>query len=147
MIILDTTVLVYAVGDRHELRRPAQAIVGAVSDGRLEASTTAEVIQEFVHVRARRRSREDAVQLGRAFASLLSPLVELREETLAAGLDLFEQVPQVGCFDAVLAAAALSAGDATLVSADRAFADIPGLRFAQLDDARAIDGLLADTIG
>jgi hypothetical protein len=47
VIVLDTTVLVYAVGDDHELREPAPAIVEAVEDGRIQAGTTVE---------ARRRS-------------------------------------------------------------------------------------------
>jgi predicted nucleic acid-binding protein len=66
VIVLDTTVLVYAVGDDHALRDPARAIVEAAEGGAVQATTTVEAIQEFVHVRARRRSRPDAAALGRA---------------------------------------------------------------------------------
>ena len=56
VIVLDTTVLVYAVGDDHELREPARrVVVTAVESGTAQATTTVEAIQEFVHVRARRR--------------------------------------------------------------------------------------------
>lgn len=54
MIVLDTTVLVDV----------------AIAEERIEATTTAEVIQAFVHVRARRRDRGDAA-LGRDYAELL----------------------------------------------------------------------------
>ena len=54
MIVLDTTVLVYALGGEHALREPCQRLVEAVAEGRVEATTTVEVIQEFVRVRARR---------------------------------------------------------------------------------------------
>nr|MBA2294907.1 VapC toxin family PIN domain ribonuclease [Actinomycetota bacterium] len=46
MIVLDTTVLVYAVGDDHQLREPARAIVAAVESGDVQATTTVEAVQE-----------------------------------------------------------------------------------------------------
>ncbi|MFA5787592.1 MAG: PIN domain-containing protein [Actinomycetota bacterium] len=134
MILLDTTVLVYAVGADHPLRRPCRGIVEAIGEGRLEATTTVEVIQEFVHVRSRSRGRVDAARLGRSFARLLAPLVRPGAEDLAEGLDLFEHHRQLGPFDAVLVAAAISAG-ATLVSADTAFARVPGLLHAHPSEA------------
>ncbi len=47
MIVLDTTVLVYAKGDRHRFRDPCRELVAAAGEGRIEATTTAEVIQKF----------------------------------------------------------------------------------------------------
>ena len=44
MIVLDTTVLVYATGAEHPLRAPCRRVVTAVGDGRLAATTTAEAI-------------------------------------------------------------------------------------------------------
>lgn len=132
MIVLDTTVLVYAVGDDHELRAPAQAIVAAVESGSAQATTTVEAIQEFVHVRARRRGRKDAAVLGRAYATLLSPLLQPSEEHLVAGLRLFERDEAVGAFDAVLAAAAIATGADALVSADRSFAAVRDLPWVDL---------------
>ncbi len=132
MIVLDTTVLVYAVGDEHELRDAARSIVEAVEDGTAQATTTVEAIQEFVHVRARRRGRADAATLGRAYATLLSPLLQPSEEHLAAGLRLYERNEAVGAFDAVLAATAIAAGADALVSADRSFDGVRGLRWVDL---------------
>ncbi|MFN0153019.1 MAG: type II toxin-antitoxin system VapC family toxin [Gaiella sp.] len=133
MIVLDTTVLVYAIGDDHALRQPARALVEAVGAGRVRAATTPEVIQEFAHIRSRRLDRHDAVELAGLFAELLAPLVVVTTETLQQGLRLFEQGDEsLGAFDAVLAATALGAEAAALVSADRAFATVPGLRFLEL---------------
>jgi predicted nucleic acid-binding protein len=73
VILLDTTVLVYAKGQNHPLRDPCRELIEAVADRRIEATTSVEVIQEFVHVRARRRDRADAASLGRDYAELLSP--------------------------------------------------------------------------
>ncbi len=65
MIVLGTTVIACAVGEEHPLRDPCRRILAAHADGRIDATTTVEVIQELVHVRARRRDRADAAALGR----------------------------------------------------------------------------------
>lgn len=124
MILLDTTVLVYAKGHNHPLRGPCRELIEAVADRRIEATTTVEVIQEFVHVRARRRDRADAAALGRDYAELLSPLLNPTIDDLYAGLALFERTQALGAFDAVLAVCAARAGLRALVSADSGFAEV-----------------------
>jgi predicted nucleic acid-binding protein len=142
MIVLDTTVLVYAVGDAHEYRDPCRRLLGAVEAGAIEATTTHQVVQEFTHVRARRRSRANAVELASAYIDLLSPLLTIGEPDLVEGLQLFGEHDRLGAFDAVLGAGTLADG-AVLVSADRAFADLPGLRHV-VPDAAGVAGLLGE---
>lgn len=128
MILLDTTVLVYATGSAHPLREPCRSLVAAIGDGRLAASTTVEVIQEFAHVRARRRDRADAAATAMSFATLLAPLVMVDSDDLSLGLRVFREDTRVGAFDAVLAAAVMRRDHLTaLVSADRAFTRVEGL--------------------
>lgn len=134
MILLDTTVLVYAVGDEHHLRAPAVALITALRDGVIRAHTTPEVIQEFAHIRARRRGRDDALRLATAYAELLSPLNVVSAQHLSNGLGVWGATEAVGAFDAVLAAVAISV-DATLVSADQGFASVPGLTWQDLSTA------------
>jgi predicted nucleic acid-binding protein len=129
VIVVDTTVLVYAAGGEHPLKAPCRALIEAVTEGRVEATTTVEVIQEFVHVRARRRDRRDAAERGRELAWLFRPLIVPGEAELALGLELFERHQEIGAFAAVLAAAAKLAGADALVSADRAFAAVAGITF------------------
>src|SRR3972149_1828706 len=142
LIFLDTSVLIYAVGGGHPLRAPSLGLAEHTRRGRREATTTVEVIQEFAHVYARRRPRSDVVRLGRAWAALLSPLASTERHHLERGLALFEAHDRLGAFDAVLAAAAIEAGAAALVSADRAFASVPELPFVDLA-APGLDELLA----
>lgn len=127
MIVLDTTVLVYAKGADHPLRDPCRELIAAIAERRIEATTTVEVVQEFAHVRAQRRGRADAVALAGDYADLLSPLLSATGEHLHQGLSLFERSQSLGAFDAVLAAIALDCGTEALVSADAAFADVKGL--------------------
>jgi predicted nucleic acid-binding protein len=126
MIIVDTTVLVYAVGGDHPLKQACLELLRLISSGDVRATTTPEVIQELAHVRARRQDREDAARVARAFGALFAPLLTVTAEDLDAGLGLFTRT-RLGAFDAVLAAAALRSGCRLLVSADRAFAAVDGL--------------------
>ena len=141
MIVLDTTVLVYAKGADHPLRNPCRQLITAVVEEGVEATTTAEVIQEFVHVRARRRDRRDAAALGRDYIELLSPLLGITQDHVQRGLTLFETTPRLGAFDAVLAAAAAEAGAVALVSADTAFRDVPDITHV-LPDTDGVSRLL-----
>ena len=127
MIVLDTSVLVYAVGAEHPLRDPSRRLVEAIAAGRVDATTTIEVIQEFVHVRARRQGRADAAKAGRNFADLLAPLLVMPESSVEVGLRIFERSKELGVFDAFLAATALASGADALVSADRAFSSVTRL--------------------
>ena len=141
MIVLDTTVLVYAKGAEHPLREPCRDLIAAIAAGEVEATTSIEAIQEFVHVRARRRPRPDAAALGRDYAELLSPLLIVERDHLRRGLKLFESVAALGAFDAVLAAAAIDVGATALVSADGGFAGVRTLDHV-VPDAAGVQGLL-----
>ena len=130
MIVVDTMVLVYAVGRAHPLREPCRALIAAIGDDRVDATTTIEVVQELAHVRSRRHPRSDAVRHAAAFATLLAPLVRPDRADLVRGLDLFRDHERLGAFDAVLAAVVLGADHLTgLVSADQAFGAVPALRW------------------
>jgi len=129
MIVLDTTILVYAVGERHPYAEPCRSVIRLLAEGEARATTTPEVIQEFLHVRARRRTRGDAARLARAYAKLLSPLLAVGDDDLDAGLALYES-GRLGAFDAVLAATALRRGCRLLLSADRAFSAVAELAVA-----------------
>jgi predicted nucleic acid-binding protein len=127
VILLDTTILVYAKGEDHPLRDPCRDLIEAIADRHIEATTTVEVIQDFVHVRARRRDRADAAGLGLDYAELLAPLLHPNVEDLKTGLAIFESNDALGAFDAVLAACAARSGVEVLVSADTAFSGLTGV--------------------
>jgi predicted nucleic acid-binding protein len=140
VILVDTTVLSYAVGTEHPLRQSCRQLLQAHGDGLVQAATTVEVIQEFAHIRARRRSRTDAVSVARSYAAALSLLLT-QPEDLDLGLTLYERHDPLGAFDALLAAVTLNRRLEALVSADRAFAAVPELPW--VDPATpALDRLL-----
>lgn len=128
MIVLDTSILAYAVGREHPLRAPCRRLVEAIKVGRMSATSTAEVIQEFVHIRSRRVNRRDSARVGRLYAVMLEPLLVTEAVDVEQGLRLFQDHPRLGCFDAVLAAVALRVRAEALVSADEDFRSVQGLK-------------------
>jgi hypothetical protein len=66
-------------------------------------------------------------ELARRYVTLLTPLLVAGERELDHGLELFESQAELGAFDALLAATALSHEADALVSADQSFASVPGL--------------------
>jgi len=140
VIVIDTTVLTYAVGVEHPLRDPCRRLLRAHADGAIDAATSIDVVQEFVHIRACRRSRADAVNLARRYTAALS-LLETHLDDLDLALNLFEQHSVLGVFDSVLAAVALNRRAEALVSADRAFGEVPGLRWVN-PATRDLDDLI-----
>jgi uncharacterized protein len=141
-MVLDTTVLLYAVGTEHVFRDPCRRLIAAIESGAVTATTTVAAVQEFTHVRARRRGRADAADLAHAYLDLLTPLLVVDEAALREGLRLFATHTALDSFDAVLAAAATAAGATALVSADGAFASVPAINHVRPDD-KGIATLLA----
>lgn len=142
MIVLDTTVLAYAVGTEHPLREPSRRLLGAIGEGTVTATTTVDVVQEFAHGYARRRTRTDAAAHARRYATLLAPLLSPTETELLAGLQLFEKQDRLDAFDAVLAATAIAHEAKALVSADAGFSTVRRLPFVELGSPE-LDTLLA----
>ena len=134
MLTIDTNVLMYKSGGDHPLKAPCTRIISLIAEERIEAMTTPEAIQEFAHIYALRRGRRAAVQRATEYAVLLAPLRLSEPEHLEAGLQLWVDNEQLGAFNAVLAAVALDTKYATIVSADRAFASVPGLTHVFPDD-------------
>ena len=142
MILVDTNVLLYAVGGDHPLQDPCRGLLDAQGAGRLELMTTLDVLQEFTYVRARRRPRDRTALLARLFAESLT-IVETSVDDLDHGLELFVDHRGLDVIDAVLAAVALHHDAEALVSADRAFAHITELR--HVDPATPTLDALLDT--
>jgi predicted nucleic acid-binding protein len=117
------------------LAGPARSIIKAVREGSMRSHPTPEVIQEFAHVRARRTSRTEAADLAQAFTTALAPLQVVGSAHLMSGMSLWRDSPQLGSFDAVLAATALAL-DAELISADQAFGAVRSLRWQDLGEWR-----------
>ncbi|CAB4956235.1 MAG: PIN domain-containing protein [Actinobacteria bacterium] len=131
MLVLDTSVLVYATGADHPLREPAVRLLRDVVASRVSATTTPEVLHEYARVRARRRDRAHAFAQAERFAELLGPITVVSTRDALKGLRIWSQTSTLGAFDAVVAAVAI-AHRWEAVPADRSFGSVTGLQWIDL---------------
>jgi uncharacterized protein len=126
VILLDTTVLLYAVGGDHPLRQPSITLLQAHAAGTVEAATTDGVLQEFIHGYSRRRDRATSIEIARRYLEAI-PLIAPTPSEVEVGLGVYAEHQRVGAFDAVLAGITLGRALRALISSDEAFGDVPGL--------------------
>jgi predicted nucleic acid-binding protein len=131
MLVVDTSVLVYATGTDHPLREPAIRLFRDVAAKQVQATTTPEVLQEYAHVRGKRLDRPSTLAQAERFGGLLAPLTVVGLPEMLDALRLWSSVPTVGAFDAVLASIAL-ARDWSVVSSDKGFGSVSGLNWVDL---------------
>jgi hypothetical protein len=137
--LLDTAVFLYAVGEDHPYRQPCRRLVDLLAAGTLRGEASVELVQEYVHVRARRTNRGTAAAEGQDVAALCL-LHGVTRSNLLMALSLFRRIPTLDMRDALHAATALQRGIPTIVSPDRAFDRVEGLE--RLDPTRAAEALL-----
>ena len=141
--LYDTAVFVYAVGGPHRYREPCEAIVARATAGELAGEASVDLVQEFLHRRAvRLRDRVAAARQAREVAGLCE-LHPLRPEDLLMALRLFEASRGLNARDAAFAAVALNRGIEVILSPDRHFDEVPGLRRVDPADSAAVAVLAA----
>lgn len=141
-MLLDSNVFLHALGSDAALRAACASIIDAIADDRLTGEAAVVVINEIVHVRHRRTGdRGRAVADGRA-ASHLVLVHPVDEVDTANALEVFRAHDGLQVNDAVLVAVARRHGLTTILSTDRGFDDVPGLRRVDPADSVAVEALL-----
>ena len=135
-LFLDANVFLYAVGGDSPHRESCRALLAAMAAGRIDAVTSSEVLQEVLHVSARRRGVADGIAATRAAAGLVAEVLPLKGPDVLAACEVLEEAPRLGARDAFHVAVMRAAGLTTMVSVDRDFDDVPGL--TRVDPADAV---------
>jgi predicted nucleic acid-binding protein len=141
--LYDTAVFVYAIGGDHPYRAPCREIVGRAARGELAGEASVDLVQEFLHQRARRTGdRQEAVRRARLLPALCR-LHDFDRRDLVRALDLFATNDALHARDAGFAAVALNREIGVILSPDQAFDAVPGLRRVDPLDAEAVSALAA----
>lgn len=118
----------YAAGAEHPLRTPCRAVLQRVADGELDAAISAEVVQEILHrFSAIGRPREGAA-MARAAMDLFAPVLPITHALMRRLPALIEEYPSLAARDLVHIATCLEEGIAEIVSPDRGFDTVRGIR-------------------
>jgi predicted nucleic acid-binding protein len=126
-VYLDANVFVYAAGRPHPLKDPCVAILRRVEAGELVATTSAETLQELLHLYQRRGLATAGATLVRQVMALLPDILPVEVADIERAAALAETHADLPARDWVHAAVALRHGIATIISADRHFDGFDGL--------------------
>jgi len=127
-LLVDAAVPLYAIGSDPAARAPALGVLRAAATGKFEAFASTEMIQEVLHHRLRvTGDRKRAAAESRNVAALME-LIAFDRRVLAAAIGLVESDLAIRGRDAVHAATGLVHAIPGIISPDRAFDNVPGLR-------------------
>lgn len=128
MILVDTTVLMYAAGTDHPHRAPSIRFLEAAALGEIEAAVDAEVLQEILHrYRAIGRWEQGRV-LYDATRRLLTDVFPISAEVTDRARHILSVTEGVSARDAIHAAVVALEGLEGICSFDRGFDRIPDIR-------------------
>ena len=125
---IDSSVIMYASGADHPMRSPCGRIMSAIADGRLEAVTSVEVVQEIVH---------RYLSIGRAAGGLLvaeqtmdtfAPVLPVTHALMRRVPDLARRYPRLQARDLVHVATCIHEGITEIITTDLGFDEVAELR-------------------
>jgi predicted nucleic acid-binding protein len=127
-VFIDTAVVVYAAGADHPLRDPCRRIIDRISDGSLDAVTSAEVIQEILH-RFLSSGRPDAgATLIERTQDLMAPVVPITHALMRRVPLLAGRYPSLSARDIIHVATCIHEGISEIVTPDRGFDQVVEIR-------------------
>lgn len=135
-LFLDANVFLYALGADSPHRAPCRDVLQAVGQGKLDGVTSSEVLQEILHVRARRVSVADAASALRAAADLVAEVLPVTSHDVIEACSLLEAHTGLGARHALHAAVMKNSQLHMLVFVDRDFDVIPDLK--RIEPAQAL---------
>jgi predicted nucleic acid-binding protein len=134
-VFIDTAVVMYAAGADHKLKEPCQRILTRVADGGLDAVVSVEVVQEIIHRFIALRRPEQGASIARDTMDLFAPVLPITHAVMRRMPGLVEAHPGLAARDLVHVATCLQEGIRDIVSPDRGFDTVPGIR--RVDPATA----------
>jgi len=126
-VFLDVNIFIYAAGREHPHKTPSARLIHEVGEGRLEAVTDAEALQEILYRFWRVKALPDGMALCERIIQL-ADILTISKDDLVLAIRLLGQQPVVEPRDAIHAAVMLNHGLTRLYSYDHHFDLIPGLK-------------------
>lgn len=133
---VDACVPMYAAGRAHPYKEPCLSILAALAEGKIQAVTDVEVIQEIVHRFRAIERQADGLRLASEFLGLMHTVLPVAREVAARFLALQQTYPFLPPRDALHVAAMVEAEVELIISADRHFDRVREVKRIDPADAR-----------
>ena len=127
-VFIDTSVIMYAAGTDHPLRGACVAVMRAVDDGRVEAVTSVEVVQEILHRYLAIRRPDIADAVARSTLDIFAPVLPITHALMRRVPELARRYPGLAARDLVHVATCIHEGITEILSTDRGFDDVREIR-------------------
>jgi predicted nucleic acid-binding protein len=128
MRLLDTNIFIHAFGSPHPLKEPCQEVLLLIENGTIDANIDVELLQEILHIYQYRGDTKLGLEaVSEVVDAFDRPIIIGLPEVLLAGRILVNH-PSIQSRDAIHAAVVFEHRLEGIISADRAFDGIAGLR-------------------
>ena len=122
LVFLDTNVPMYAGGGESEFKGPCLGLLRAVAEGRLDARTDAEVLQEILHRFLALARRDQGYEIFDGFSRVMNGrILPVEAEDCRTARNFSVRYPGGSARDLVHLAVCIRAGLERVVSADKQF--------------------------
>ena len=136
-LFIDTNIPTYAAGNNHSLKEPCAQIIRFVAIYPDRFVTDAEVLQELLHRFHAIRSLDVGIDVLRYFGNLMRGRVEsMTHKDVEQAVLIVRDNPRLSARDAIHVAVMQRIGTEDIITADRAFDHVAGIRRL---DPRTID--------
>lgn len=119
MRLIDTNVIVYAVGKPHPIMEGASRILSAVAEGSLEANLDVETLQEILHLYSSRGERSKGFRTLENLLLLFPNPAPIGREEIEKARDLMVEHSFLSARDAIHAAVVITQDLEGIVTADK----------------------------
>ncbi len=117
----------YAGGAEHPLRQPCRDLLDAVVEDRLQAETSAEVIQEILNRFVAIGRRAEGARMAAAALDLFSPVLPITDSVMRLTRELVPKKRSLSARDLVHVATCVVGGIGRIVSPERAFDEVDNI--------------------
>lgn len=126
-VFIDSNIPMYVAGSEHANRVPARRFLQRVREGRVDACTSTEVLQEILYRYSALERRELAARVYDLFVELCPSVLPITLAETDRARDLLTTNQHLSARDAVHAAAMLNHGIERIATFDRGFDNLPGI--------------------
>lgn len=128
MKLLDTNIIMYAAGMPHVYKAPCQAILQKALNNAEVFNIDAELCQELLYVYSRRGERDTGFKTVDALLRLFPNLLVIDSDVILETTRLMHKYPKLVARDAIHAAVATIYDLEGIISVDKVFDEIKGLK-------------------
>lgn len=128
MLLLDANIPMYAEGSEHRYQQPCKRVMELAKANSSAYCIDTEALQEILYVYFSRGETARGIGVGQDLRGMFPVVIPITDAEIATAIRLMAQVRNLSSRDAIHAAVVINHNLEGIVSADRDFDRIPGLR-------------------